>query len=180
PTSDSLTVSPGPTPPVTSTTGARPRWYRAAAWSSRARNTGEGRPLYWAAPRTAMASAVVAWSCAPASATATTTAAQPKASSRTTTPAAASLRRRVQKGMRRIYERRCRGWWRVGRLVEVGGSPPTLPNLHNLHQPSPSFGEDLLKQRDRPRVVRLAQPEQRLLAHTRTGVGAGDADQDRH
>src|SRR5207302_6098999 len=137
PTSDSLTVSPGPTPPVTSTTGARPRWYRAAAWSSRARNTGEGRPLYWAAPRTAMASAVVAWSCALASATATTTAAQPNASSTTTTTAAASLRRRVQKGMRRIYERRCRGWWRFWRLVEVEGPPPTFTTFTDLASAAP-------------------------------------------
>src|SRR2546430_6470347 len=42
--------------------------------SSRARNTGEGRPLYCAAPRTAIASEERASSWAPASATATTTA----------------------------------------------------------------------------------------------------------
>src|SRR5881296_3943033 len=97
--SDSLTVSPVPTPPVTRTTGARPRWYSAAAWSRRARNTGEGRPLYCAAPSTAIASAERASSWAPASATATTTAAQPKVSAASSPIAATSLRRRVQNGM---------------------------------------------------------------------------------
>src|SRR2546426_4939059 len=112
PTSDSLTVSPDPTPPVTRITGASPRWYSAAAWSSRARKTGEGRPLYCAAPRTAIASAAVAWSCAPASATATTTAAQPKMSATMTVTAATSLRRSVQKGM---------GERQQGRAVEGRG-----------------------------------------------------------
>src|SRR3989454_8325585 len=99
PTSDSLTVSPDPTPPVTRTTGASPRWYSAAAWSSRARNTGDGRPLYCAAPRTAIASAERASSCAPVSATATTTAAQPNVSAIISVTVATTLRRRVQNGM---------------------------------------------------------------------------------
>ena len=99
-------MSPEPTPPVTSTTGARPRWYSAAAWSSRARNTGDGRPLYCAAPSTAIASAAVAWSRAAASATATTTAAQPNASSNTTAIPAVSFRRQVQKDMGGIYDGR--------------------------------------------------------------------------
>src|SRR2546426_813604 len=99
PTSDSLTVSPDPTPPVARPTGASPRWYSAAAWSSRARNTGDGRPLYCAAPSTAIASAERASSCAPVSATATTTAAQPKVSAIISVTAATTLRRRVQKGM---------------------------------------------------------------------------------
>src|SRR6266849_4527727 len=75
--------------------GARPRWYRAAAWSSRARNTGEGRPLYCAAPSTAIASALVASSRDAARAAATTTAPQPNASSTKTTPAATSRPRIV-------------------------------------------------------------------------------------
>src|SRR5207253_5174052 len=85
--------------PVTRTAGARPRWYRAAAWSSRARNTGEGRPLYCAARGRALASEEGASSWAPASATATTTAAQPKVSATRSVTAATTLRRRVQKGM---------------------------------------------------------------------------------
>src|SRR5205814_2074349 len=72
---------------------------RAAAWSSRARNTGEGRPLYCAAPSTAIASEERASSWAPASATATTTAAQPKVSAIIRVTVATTLRRRVQKGM---------------------------------------------------------------------------------
>src|SRR5256886_5917979 len=88
-----------PRPPVASTTGARPRWYGAAAGSSRGRNTGDGRPLYGAARSRAIASAERASSCAPASATATTTAAQPKVSATMSVPAATTLRRRVQNGM---------------------------------------------------------------------------------
>src|SRR4029077_3765874 len=101
-----------------------------------------------------MACAVVAWSCAPASSTATTTAAQPKASSKTTTPAAPSLRRRVQKGMWGIY----------------GGDGA----------PSATLGQNLLEQCERAWVVRLAEPKQRFLAHARTGMCARDADQGRH
>src|ERR1700747_331011 len=101
-----------------------------------------------------MASAVVAWSCAPASAPATTTAAQPKASSKTPTPAAPSLRRRVQKGMWGIYGGDC--------------------------APSPTLGQNLLEQCERAWVVRLAEPKQRFLAHARTGMGTRDADQGRH
>src|SRR5688572_14172309 len=40
-------------------TGATSRSYNAAAWSSRARSTADGLPLYCAAPSTTMASAVV-------------------------------------------------------------------------------------------------------------------------
>src|SRR3989442_1454225 len=97
-------VPPGPTPPVTTRTGAKPRGYSAAAWSSRDRNTGEGRPLYWAAPSTTIAAAVVAWSRAAVTATASTTAAQPKASDTARTAAAPSERRSVQKAMRGIYD----------------------------------------------------------------------------
>src|SRR5207253_6548017 len=59
-------------------------------------------------------------------------------------------------------------------------TPPTPHTPHTLPQPSPLFGEDLLEQCDRPRVVRLTEPEEGLLTHARTGVGAGDADQGRH
>ena len=38
-------------------TGARPPCQSPIAWSRRARNTGDGRPSYWAAPRTTIASA---------------------------------------------------------------------------------------------------------------------------
>src|SRR5207248_6785180 len=44
----------------------------------------------------------------------------------------------------------------------------------------PTFRQDLLKQREGARIVGLTQPEQGLLAHSWTGVGAGDADQRRH
>ena len=37
--------------------GATPAWYRSTAWSRRAAKTGDGRPSYWAAPRTTIASA---------------------------------------------------------------------------------------------------------------------------
>src|SRR5256886_3185144 len=85
--------------------------------SSRARNTGEGRPLYCAAPRTAIASEERASSWAPASATATTTAAQPKVSAIISVTVATTLRRRVQKGM----EERQQGKAVEGRgLKEIG------------------------------------------------------------
>ena len=41
----------------------QPSRYSASAWSSRARSTGDGRPLYWAAPSTTMASTGRRWSC---------------------------------------------------------------------------------------------------------------------
>ena len=44
PAAASLVVSPGAVPPVSTTSGATPRAWSAAAWSSRARSTGEGRP----------------------------------------------------------------------------------------------------------------------------------------
>src|SRR5438309_7606082 len=44
----------------------------------------------------------------------------------------------------------------------------------------PTFRQDLLKQREGARIVGLTQPEQGLLAHSWTGVGACDADQRRH
>src|SRR5207253_3435425 len=65
----------------------------------------------------------------------------------------------------------CGGW---GRTV-----PPSTDSTA-LHRPSPPFGEDLLKQREGAGIVGLAQPKQGLLAHSRTGVGACDADQRRH
>ena len=34
-----------------------PAWKRSTAWSSRAAKTGDGRPSYWAAPMTTIASA---------------------------------------------------------------------------------------------------------------------------
>src|SRR5207237_8482625 len=40
----SVKRSPGWRPPVTTTTGEYPSWYRAAAWSSWAVSTGDGRP----------------------------------------------------------------------------------------------------------------------------------------
>ena len=49
--------SPSALPPVTMRCGATPARNRSMAWSSRAANTGEGRPSYWAAPRTTIASA---------------------------------------------------------------------------------------------------------------------------
>src|SRR5437762_8784511 len=60
PTSASLRVSREPVPPVTRITGASPRWYSVPAGSRRARNTGDARPLYCAAPSAEITSAVVA------------------------------------------------------------------------------------------------------------------------
>src|SRR5205823_1953017 len=149
-----------PTPPVTRITGASPRWYSAAAWSSRARNTGEGRPLYCAAPRTAIAAAAVAWSCAPASATATTTAAQPKVSATMTVTTATSLRRSVQKGM---------GERQQGKGIEGRGTA-RYGNRSGL-------GQDLLEEGKGARVAGLAEPEQRLAPYARVRVCAGDPDE---
>src|SRR5207247_5244771 len=116
---------PDPTPPVTRTTGASPRWYSAAAWSSRARNTGDGRPLYCAAPRTAIASAERAPSAAPVSATATTTGAQPKVSAIISVTVATTLRRRVQNGM---------GERQQGKAVEGRGlKAQPIVELHQEH-----------------------------------------------
>src|SRR5216684_811009 len=39
------------------------------------------------------------------------------------------------------------------------------------------FGQQLLEQRERPRVAGLAEPEQRLAPHRRLGVGARDANE---
>ena len=44
-----------PGPPVKISRGATPRRQRSIPWSMRARNTGDGRPAYWAAPITTIA-----------------------------------------------------------------------------------------------------------------------------
>jgi hypothetical protein len=48
-------MSPVCLPPVTTINGATRSWYSVAAWSSLALNTGDGRPLYCAAPSTTIA-----------------------------------------------------------------------------------------------------------------------------
>ena len=70
-TAASLVVSPTPMPPVRINVGARPRFHRDTAWSTRARSTGDGRPTYCAAPSTTIASAFCASSRRPARATST-------------------------------------------------------------------------------------------------------------
>ncbi len=53
----SVVRSPSRLPPVTIRRGATPSWKSSIAWSRRAANTGDGRPSYWAAPMTTIASA---------------------------------------------------------------------------------------------------------------------------
>src|ERR671910_303744 len=55
--SASVYPSPGILPPVTTSTGAWPARQSSMARSSRAWKTGPGQPLYWAVPRTTIASA---------------------------------------------------------------------------------------------------------------------------
>src|SRR5262245_51850436 len=45
---------------------------------------------------------------------------------------------------------------------------------------APSVSQDLLEERERPRVLRLAEPEHRLLADLPGPVGARDPDEVRH
>src|SRR2546430_2105582 len=62
---------------------------------------------------------------------------------------------------------------RVGEVREVQEVLEGDPDRHYLPQPPPPpspTSQQLLKQGQRARVVRLTQPEQRLLAHARTGV----------
>ena len=57
-TAASVVRSPGGLPPVTTNAvGDRRVGTASTAWSRRAANTGDGRPSYWAAPRTTIASA---------------------------------------------------------------------------------------------------------------------------